>query len=245
MVGSDGRASSVRNWADFVVNRDTQHNIVGGVLLDECPAPDDAAAIWPNPSAGWVALLFPQGGGRVRAYVGYERTVERRLSGEADLPEFIQSSVRCGVPAEYLSRAKPVGPLATFEGAPTWVQHPYKNGVALIGDAAYASDPTYGQGLSLTMRDVRVLRDKLSGEEDWDTAGHEYADVHDQYQGAMHTYETWRTKLTMTTGPEADALRAKALPLWAQDPTRHPDVTWSGPDVSLDEQARRRFFGEE
>ena len=138
-----------------------------------------------------------------------------------------------------------VGPLATFEGAACWVEHPYRHGVVLVGDAAYASDPTYGQGLSLTMRDARVLRDQLLRNDDWDQAGHAYAEEHDRYQSVLHTYEDWRTKLTMTTGPEADALRAKAFPLWQADPTRHPDIVFSGPDQPLDETARKRFFGEE
>jgi hypothetical protein len=47
------------------------------------------------------------------------------------------------------------------------------------------------------------------------------------------------------TGPAADARRAKALPLIAQDATRSADVTASGPDCLLDETARRRFFGED
>jgi 2-polyprenyl-6-methoxyphenol hydroxylase-like FAD-dependent oxidoreductase len=43
----------------------------------------------------------------------------------------------------------------------TWVDHPYRDGLVLVGDAAAASDPTWGQGLSLTSRDVRVLAEKL------------------------------------------------------------------------------------
>ena len=32
--------------------------------------------------------------------------------------------------------ARAFGPLATFDGAETWVDHPYKAGVVLMGDAA-------------------------------------------------------------------------------------------------------------
>lgn len=45
----------------------------------------------------------------------------------------------------------------------------------LIGDAAASSDPSWGQGLGLTVRDVRVLRDHLLSRENWDEAGHAYA----------------------------------------------------------------------
>jgi 2-polyprenyl-6-methoxyphenol hydroxylase-like FAD-dependent oxidoreductase len=43
--------------------------------------------------------------------------------------------------------------------------HPYRRGVALVGDAAAVSDPSWGQGLSMTLRDVRVLRDQLLASE--------------------------------------------------------------------------------
>jgi 2-polyprenyl-6-methoxyphenol hydroxylase-like FAD-dependent oxidoreductase len=52
--------------------------------------------------------------------------------------------------ARYFDGAEPRGPLPSFDLTETWVNHPYRDGVALIGDAAGASDPVWGQGLSLT-----------------------------------------------------------------------------------------------
>lgn len=46
-------------------------------------------------------------------------------------------------------------------------------------------------------------------------------------------------------GPEAEALRAKAVPLMETDRTRAPDYIALGPDSPCDESARRRYFGEE
>jgi hypothetical protein len=58
--------------------------------------------------------------------------------------------------------------------------------------------------------------------------------------------ELWFTELFMGTGEEANAARARAMPLIAQDASRVPDVFNSGPNVApVDEAARRRFFGEE
>jgi menaquinone-9 beta-reductase len=79
------------------------------------------------------------------------------------------------------TRLERVGPLATFDGTDNWVDHPYRDGVALIGDAAAATDPSYGQDQSLTAMDARVLRDRLLANNDWDEAGHAYAAAHDQY----------------------------------------------------------------
>jgi hypothetical protein len=95
------------------------------------------------------------------------------------------------------------------------------------------------------VRDVRVLRDCLLNHADWDAAGHAYAAEHDRYYGALHTATGWFWDLFFETGPEADARRAQAFPLIAQDPSRIPDFTVSGPEVPLDETVRKRFFGEE
>lgn len=53
------------------------------------------------------------------------------------------------------------------------------------------------------------------------------------------------TQFFYDLGPEADARRARAFPLIAQDSSRVPDINNSGPDVELDDAMRRRFFGEE
>jgi 2-polyprenyl-6-methoxyphenol hydroxylase-like FAD-dependent oxidoreductase len=126
------------------------------------------------------------------------------------------------------------------------VDHPYKDGLALIGDAAGYTDPSWGQGLALTLRDVRELRDALAATDDWQAAGHAYAEAHDRSFGTIHTVDDWLTQFFYETGPEADARRARAFPLIAEDPSRAPDAGFSGPDgADLSEGARRRFFGEE
>ena len=50
------------------------------------------------------------------------------------------------------------------------MDHPYREHLALIGDAAATSDPTWGQGMSQTLRDVRVLSEQLLVVDDWDAA---------------------------------------------------------------------------
>jgi 2-polyprenyl-6-methoxyphenol hydroxylase-like FAD-dependent oxidoreductase len=136
------------------------------------------------------------------------------------------------------------GPLATFDPTDNWVDHPYRDGVALIGDAAATSDPTWGQGMSLTFFDARSLSEKLLASDDWESAGHAYAAEHDWCWEAIRLSDTWYTDLFLEPGPEADATRARALPLILADPTRVPDAPVSGPECRADETARRRFFGE-
>jgi len=146
---------------------------------------------------------------------------------------------------EFYEGAKAAGPLATFDGAEAWVEHPYRDGVALLGDAAAASDPSWGQGLGSTLRDVRILRDQLLAVEDWNAAGHKYAEEHDRHTHVTRVTNTWLSQLYLETGPAADARRARAMPLIAQDPSRQPDTIFSGPDIVLNDDVRKRLFAED
>jgi 2-polyprenyl-6-methoxyphenol hydroxylase-like FAD-dependent oxidoreductase len=244
-VGTDGRGSVVRRWAGFQVQQEPEFLFLSGVLVENMPAPPDVLRMNMNLATGVMSFLNPQGGGRVRAYLVWRKEAGLRFQGEADTARFFAESRLTGLPQEFLERAAAAGPLATFSGADTWVDHPYASGVVLIGDAAASSDPSWGQGLSLTLRDVRVLRDRLLSEDDWDRAGHAYAQEHDRYFGVCRTFNDWLSQLFYTPGPEADATRARALPLIARDASRLPDCDFSGPDVELTETTRRRMFGEE
>lgn len=245
VVGADGRSSCVRTTAGFEIKRDPENMMVAGLLMDNMPAPADIAQIVTSTKLGMIAALFPQGGGRARNYFCYHSGTEARLQGAADIPRFLEGCKKAGMNPSFFEGAEPAGPLATFSGAETWVEHPYRNGVALLGDAAAASDPSWGQGLAQTLRDARVLRDRLLATEDWDAAGHAYAADHDRYARVTHLATLWYTELFVGLGPEADARRARAFPLIAQDLSRQPDAIFSGPDMPMDESVRKRFFGED
>jgi 2-polyprenyl-6-methoxyphenol hydroxylase-like FAD-dependent oxidoreductase len=122
--------------------------------------------------------------------------------------------------------------------------HPYSKGVALIGDAAATSDPAYGQGMSLTLRDVRTLSQRLLSSSDWDAVGHDYATEHNRYFSVIHRSCEWLRQVFQEQGPDAERRRANAMPLIGEDPTRIPDHIMSGPELPIDESVRARFFGE-
>lgn len=107
VVGADGRTSTTRKWAGFLVRRDPERRLVSGVLFEEMPAPEDASYLVLNPSIGQHVPLFPQGHGRVRAYRVHEKHTSRRFQGEADLPHFIAESIRTGAPAEFYTQVHP------------------------------------------------------------------------------------------------------------------------------------------
>jgi 2-polyprenyl-6-methoxyphenol hydroxylase-like FAD-dependent oxidoreductase len=148
-----------------------------------------------------------------------------------------------GIPEFWLSGAESIGPLAEFEGADRWVESPAKNGIALVGDAAASSDPSWGSGLSLTLLDVEHLSNALRSNSDWNQALEQYAKQHDEYYGALHRILGWMTELFWTQGPEGDERRARVMPKWAQDATGFPDAAGAGPFGPSDENARRLILG--
>jgi 2-polyprenyl-6-methoxyphenol hydroxylase-like FAD-dependent oxidoreductase len=199
VVGANGRGSPVRGWAGFDVQEDPDHLLVAGLLFAEMPLEDEAVnRVAFNMEKGEGALLFPQGGGSVRAYTVLQTSSGKRPTGTKDIEAFVADAVACGMPPEAYKAAHPEGPLATFDGADRWVDHPYEEGVVLVGDAAASSDPSWGQGLALTTRDVRVLSEELKKTDDWDAAGHAYATEHDRYFGVTRTVSTWMSDLFYT-----------------------------------------------
>jgi menaquinone-9 beta-reductase len=245
VVAADGRGSAARKWAGFQVCEQSNAYYMAGVLLTNVHAPAETMYAVFNPEIGTWTGLIPQAGGQFRAYFAYPKTMGYRLQGESMLSQFIRESAKGYPPiADYCADAKSIGPLASFDVSDNWVEHPYRDGVALVGDAAATTDPTYGQGLSFALRAARVLRDELAKSSDWEAAGHRYAEQHQRSFHACHTLEGWIRALFQDPSPEAAALRARALPLIAEDPTRVPDHIFSGPDLPLNEQVRARLFGE-
>jgi 2-polyprenyl-6-methoxyphenol hydroxylase-like FAD-dependent oxidoreductase len=245
VVGAEGRSSVVRSSARFTVERDPEDMMIAGILLENVPAADNILQGIYNFALGQLAIVIPQGGGRARMYLCYHDATQARYQGNGDVTRFFDDCKKTGASTALFEGVKQIGPLATFSCAHSWVDHPYRDGVALVGDSAASSDPTWGQGLSLTMRDARVLRDHLMRTDDWNAAGHAYADEHDGYAGRMHTFHQWMTAMYLATGPDADARRARAMPLIGQDPSRQPDALFAGPDPPVDEAVRKRFFGED
>jgi len=242
VVVADRRDSRARSWAGFTVNRDPERLVIAGFLLAGLRLPDDAVRGVSHAAAGHLALFFPLRDGRHRVYYVYRRTgAPRPLSGLRHTSDFVAACVAAGADPDWFDNAQPAGPLAAFEGADRWVDRPYRDGVVLMGDAAAACDPSWGCGMALALHDVRTLRDLLLASDDWDAAGRAYAAEHDRFYGSLHRLEEWRAAL-FEIGPEADARRARVLPMLAAvAPGSAPDLVGLGPVGPSDEATLRNF----
>ena len=80
----------------------------------------------------WAALI-PQAGDQSRAYFVYPKTMGYRLQGESMLSLFVRESAKAYPPiADYCADGKSIGPLASFDVSDTWVEHPYRDGLAML-----------------------------------------------------------------------------------------------------------------
>jgi len=117
------------------------------------------------------------------------------------------------------------------------------NGVALIGDAAASTDPTWGCGLSLTLLDVERLSGALCASDAWTEGLARYAAQHNEYRAALHRVLEWMTDLVWTPGPEADERRQPVFPRLLSDPRGFAATGGLGPFGPSDDQARRLLLG--
>lgn len=159
IVGADGRASSVRRQAGICLERQAPANYVAGLLIDGLEdVPDDYDVLVAEGEALFV--LFHQGAGRARVYLVPGLAGRHRFVGPDGTQRFLDACRLRWYPwSEQVASANPIGPIATYPGDDTWTDAPYVDGVVLIGDAAGYNDPIIGAGLSIALRDARIVRD--------------------------------------------------------------------------------------
>ena len=162
VIGADGRNSQVRRQLGMTALADPPHNLIGGMLVEGVPAwPQDLQVLGTEDRTHF--LVFPQGGDRVRLYLCYDFADKERYIGPRRQENLIATfaAMRCHPFADGIARARPIGPFNSFSNEDRWVEDPTAPGVVLIGDAAGHNDPIIGQGLSIVLRDVRLVSEIL------------------------------------------------------------------------------------
>jgi 2-polyprenyl-6-methoxyphenol hydroxylase-like FAD-dependent oxidoreductase len=211
IVGADGRNSTVRRQLNFPVLHDEPHNLLGGMLIDGVPEwPQDLMEL--GTEGDICHLVFPQGGAKLRLYVCYDFAGRERFTGAGRERNLLNAfRMKCMPLGDTIARGEPIGPFHSYSNEDHWVERPVAPGVVLIGDAAGHNDPITGQGTSITLRDVRIVRDIiLAG--DWRPPSFEpYVEERLERMRRLRITARLATTLRVEFGPSAAVRRARAL----------------------------------
>jgi 2-polyprenyl-6-methoxyphenol hydroxylase-like FAD-dependent oxidoreductase len=167
VVGADGRMSTVRRQLGIPLEQTTPRTMCGGMLIDELHSwPSNQVAMGTEGDLHY--LFFPRPAGRARLYLLHDIAQKGRFAGPGREVDFLTAyQFRCIPNSGMFCSARPAGPCAFYPMNDSWTDQPYAPGVVLIGDAAGWNDPIIGQGLSIALRDVRIVADILRSTEDW------------------------------------------------------------------------------
>lgn len=230
IIGADGRSSAVARQIDAKAEADPVHHIMAGLLVEGVESwPEGEQTMGAHGDA--TLYVFPQGGGRARLYVNYSLSERRRYAGPDATRHFLAAFRVPSMPyGDALALARPAGPCHGYPNACTWIDTPLAPGVVLIGDAAGHNDPTIGQGLSIALRDVRLVSEIiLSG--GWAAA--DFASYVDERRDRMRRLRFVAQLVSKLNAEFTDEARQRRLRAWtriATDPTvaRPIFAMWKG-----------------
>jgi 2-polyprenyl-6-methoxyphenol hydroxylase-like FAD-dependent oxidoreductase len=220
VVGADGRGSFVRKAAGIELHRDPTHHLFSGMLIEDAHKwPDDLQVIGTEGNVNYFA--FPQGNGRIRLYLGVSTDNSHLVAGDGAQQRFLDSFKLNTCPgSEHLASARPAGPCNAYPNEDTWTDEPFAEGCVLIGDAAGHNDPTIGQGLSITYRDVRIVSEIVLAGDDWTSpAFAPYGEERAERMRRLRFVAALASMIDCEFGPEAEVRRRRANANRASDPT--------------------------
>lgn len=231
IVGADGRFSGVRRAAGIELHSAPIRQYMTGLLVESTrPLSSHIDSYGTGDDVNWYS--FPQGPNRCRVYLCHFDV--HRYAGATGTERFLADLAQCASPdVASLADGRAVTPVATHASVDTWTDQPYADGVLLIGDAAGYNDPIIGQGLSLTMADLRdtaaVILAGGRRPEDFAAYGVARADRFAKLRLASQTM----AEMMCSFGEEAAARRLRGLPMLGMDETvgALAAAMFAGPEV--------------
>ena len=220
VAGADGRGSVVRRQAGIELEHDKTHHFFAGLLVDQAEA-------WPAElqtmgTEGDVQFfVFPQGNGRARLYLGFATEQKSRFAGADKEQRFLDAFRLTSVPrSDALANARIAGPCHAIPNHSTWTDSPIAPGMLLLGDAAGYNDPIIGQGLSIAMRDIRVVSELMLGSASWNEALFApYVEERTERMRRLRLAVAMDSIIHAEFGPEATARKLRIFGLQRTDPT--------------------------
>jgi kynurenine 3-monooxygenase len=174
IIGADGAFSAVRTALQKTDRFDYDQRFLGHGYkeLHIPPAASgdfalnpNALHIWPRGSAMMIALPNPDQSFTCTLFWPFEGEHSfANLNSPAQVEDFFHRQYPDAVPLmptlaqDFM--ANPVGSLVTVRCWP-WSRYSARGTVVLVGDAAHAIVPFYGQGMNAAFEDVRVLAETL------------------------------------------------------------------------------------
>lgn len=195
VVGADGRGSPIAELAGLSGKTHPHERFVYAAYFEGRPDPPDSALWFLDPD---VAASFPTDDGlTLYAVVPTKKHLpEFKRDPEAALVSFI-----AGLPdSPPISSTKIVGPVLGKIEMPNRVRGPIAPGLALVGDAALATDPLFGIGCGWAFQSAEWLADSvapaLAGEESLERGLARYRRRHRRelrgHSFLIHDYATGR-----------------------------------------------------
>ncbi len=179
IIGTDGAFSAVRGALQITDRFDySQQYIEHGYKELRIPSSDlgshliekNALHIWPRESFMMIALPNPDGTFTCTLFLPFQGDASfNRLKTENEIQSFFQhtfpdaAKIMPKLAEDF--KDNPTGSLVTVQCFP-WV----KNRTVLLGDAAHAIVPFFGQGMNAGFEDCRILNQLLdTHQDDWET----------------------------------------------------------------------------
>jgi kynurenine 3-monooxygenase len=200
LIGADGAFSALRsalqktprfNYSQHFIAHGYKELTIPPTAGGDYAMEPNALHIWPRGGFMLIALPNPDKSFTCTLFLSYEGEKSfARLSGEESVLQFFKENLPDAVPlmpeltTEFFQN--PLSDLVTIRAYP-WT---YNGRQVLIGDAAHAIVPFYGQGMNAAFEDCRILSEMLE-------EGEEFTEV-------VHLFQQQRN-------PDADAIADLAL----------------------------------
>jgi 2-polyprenyl-6-methoxyphenol hydroxylase-like FAD-dependent oxidoreductase len=181
-------------------------------------------------------MIFPRADGQVRLYVNFAVGQRGRFTGPDRVRDVLDAfRLSCLPPGDSIATAAPAGPAALYPWNDSWTDTPCAQGVVLIGDAAGWSDPIIGQGLSISLRDARMVADVLRSGNDWSASAFDsYKTERAERMRRLRITAAIRTSMMCTFSEEGRQRRLAYNQAMADDPLAAAPINaaFSGPETA-------------